>query len=77
MQSELNNPESFAGWGFLSDVKPDVAIVDRGCKGVAIDTVKIYHPDIAMRHHAHTARDHQAAQCNRASDRPHEGRWKT
>ena len=30
----------------LSDVKPEVAIVDRGYKGVAIDGVKIYHPGL-------------------------------
>ena len=30
----------------LSDVRPEVAIVDRGYKGVAIDGVKIYHPGL-------------------------------
>jgi transposase, IS5 family len=30
----------------LSDVKPEVAIVDRGYKGVAVDGVKIYHPGL-------------------------------
>ena len=30
----------------LSDTTPDVAIVDRGYKGVAIDGVKIYHPGL-------------------------------
>ncbi|MGF6292835.1 IS5 family transposase [Paraburkholderia youngii] len=30
----------------LSDVKPEVAVVDRGYKGVAIDGVKIYHPGL-------------------------------
>ncbi|MGF6960613.1 IS5 family transposase [Paraburkholderia youngii] len=30
----------------LSDVKPDVAIVDRGYKGVAVEGVKIYHPGL-------------------------------
>jgi IS5 family transposase len=30
----------------LSDVSPEVAIVDRGYKGVAIDGVKIYHPGL-------------------------------
>ncbi|VVE10986.1 hypothetical protein PHO31112_02626 [Pandoraea horticolens] len=30
----------------LSDVKPEVAIVDRGYKGVVIDGVKIYHPGL-------------------------------
>ncbi|CAN7433703.1 IS5 family transposase [Caballeronia sp. LjRoot34] len=30
----------------LSDVSPEVAIVDRGYKGVALDGVKIYHPGL-------------------------------
>jgi IS5 family transposase len=30
----------------LCDAKPEVAIVDRGYKGVAIDGVKIYHPGL-------------------------------
>ena len=30
----------------LSDVKPEVAVVDRGYKGVAVDGVKIYHPGL-------------------------------
>jgi IS5 family transposase len=30
----------------LADVTPEVAIVDRGYKGVAIDGVKIYHPGL-------------------------------
>jgi IS5 family transposase len=30
----------------LSDVEPEVAVVDRGYKGVAIDGVKIYHPGL-------------------------------
>jgi transposase, IS5 family len=30
----------------LSDVKPEVAIVDRGYKGVAVEGVKIYHPGL-------------------------------
>ncbi|BBE08688.1 Transposase [Mycoavidus cysteinexigens] len=30
----------------LSDVTPEVAIVDRGYKGVAIDGIKIYHPGL-------------------------------
>jgi IS5 family transposase len=30
----------------LSDVKPELAIVDRGYRGVAIDGVKIYHPGL-------------------------------
>ncbi|RKT20801.1 IS5 family transposase [Paraburkholderia sp. RAU2J] len=30
----------------LSDVKPEVAIVDRGYKGLAIEGVKIYHPGL-------------------------------
>jgi IS5 family transposase len=30
----------------LSDVEPEIAVVDRGYKGVAIDGVKIYHPGL-------------------------------
>ncbi len=30
----------------LSDVKPQIAVVDRGYRGVAIDGVKIYHPGL-------------------------------
>lgn len=30
----------------LSDVRPEVAAVDRGYKGVAIDGVKVYHPGV-------------------------------
>ena len=30
----------------LSDVKPEVAVVDRGYKGVIVDGVKIYHPGL-------------------------------
>ena len=30
----------------LSDVKPEVAVVDRGYRGVAINGVKIYHPGL-------------------------------
>ncbi len=30
----------------LSDVKPEVAVVDRGYKGVVVDGVKIYHPGL-------------------------------
>jgi IS5 family transposase len=30
----------------LSDVKPEVAIVDRGYKGVVVDGAKIYHPGL-------------------------------
>lgn len=30
----------------LSDVTPEVAVVDRGYKGVAIDGVKVYHPGL-------------------------------
>jgi IS5 family transposase len=30
----------------LSDVTPEVAIVDRGYKGVALDGVKVYHPGL-------------------------------
>jgi len=30
----------------LTDVKPEVAVVDRGYKGVIVDGVKIYHPGL-------------------------------
>ena len=30
----------------LSDIEPEIAVVDRGYKGVAIDGVKIYHPGL-------------------------------
>ena len=30
----------------LSDVSPEVAVVDRGYKGIAVDCVKIYHPGL-------------------------------
>ncbi|WP_157658318.1 IS5 family transposase, partial [Burkholderia ubonensis] len=30
----------------LSDVSPEIAVVDRGYKGVAVDGVKIYHPGL-------------------------------
>lgn len=30
----------------LSDVQPEIAVVDRGYKGVAIDRVKVYHPGL-------------------------------
>jgi IS5 family transposase len=30
----------------LSDVRPEVAAVDRGYKGVAIDCVTVYHPGV-------------------------------
>jgi len=30
----------------LSDVQPEIAVVDRGYRGVAIDGVKIYHPGL-------------------------------
>ncbi len=36
-------PEALEQAAILSDVKPEVAIVDRGYKGVAIEGVKIYH----------------------------------
>lgn len=32
--------------GILSEVKPEVAVVDRGYRGVAIPGVKIYHPGL-------------------------------
>jgi hypothetical protein len=30
----------------LSDVKPEIANVDRGCRGVELDGVKVYHPGL-------------------------------
>jgi IS5 family transposase len=30
----------------LSDVKPEVVVVDRGYKGVVVDGAKIYHPEL-------------------------------
>jgi IS5 family transposase len=30
----------------LSDVQPEIAVVDRGYKGVALDGVKVYHPGL-------------------------------
>ncbi|RKT98749.1 IS5/IS1182 family transposase [Burkholderia sp. Nafp2/4-1b] len=30
----------------LSDVQPEIAVVDRGYKGVAVDGVKVYHPGL-------------------------------
>jgi IS5 family transposase len=36
--------EALEQTAILSDVSPEVAIVDRGYKGVAIDGVRIYHP---------------------------------
>ncbi|AIO67337.1 transposase domain protein [Burkholderia oklahomensis] len=30
----------------LSDIQPEIAVVDRGYKGVAIDGVKVYHPGL-------------------------------
>jgi IS5 family transposase len=38
--------EALEHGAILSDVKPEVAIVDRGYKGVAVDGVKIYHPGL-------------------------------
>ncbi|PQV47680.1 IS5 family transposase [Paraburkholderia sp. BL21I4N1] len=53
MRSMPGNPydghtlaEALEQAGILSDAKPDVAIVDRGYKGVAVDGVKIYHPGL-------------------------------
>ncbi|AOJ73577.1 hypothetical protein WS83_02820 [Burkholderia sp. MSMB2042] len=30
----------------LSDVQPEIAVVDRGYKGVAVDGVQVYHPGL-------------------------------
>ncbi len=30
----------------MSDVQPEIAVVDRGYKGVAIDGAKVYHPGL-------------------------------
>ncbi len=60
----------------LCDVTPEVAIVDLGYKGVAVDGVKIS-PGLAAGYHTRTTRDGQTAQRDRASHRPHEDRRKT
>ncbi|MGF6960914.1 IS5 family transposase [Paraburkholderia youngii] len=57
----------------LSDVKPEVAVVDRGYKGVIVDGVKIHHPGL-RRGITRGTRDDPKAKCDRASHRPHEGR---
>uniref|UniRef100_UPI0038996AFA IS5 family transposase n=1 Tax=Paraburkholderia nodosa TaxID=392320 RepID=UPI0038996AFA len=53
MRSMPGNPydghtlaEALEQAAILSDVKPEVAIVDRGYKGVAVEGVKIYHPGL-------------------------------
>ncbi|CAD6560401.1 IS5 family transposase ISButh4 [Paraburkholderia kirstenboschensis] len=53
MRSMPGNPydghtlaEALEQTAILSDAKPEVAVVDRGYKGVAIDGVKIYHPGL-------------------------------
>ena len=53
MRSMPGNPydghtlaEALEQAAILSDVTPEVAVVDRGYKGVAIDGVKIYHPGL-------------------------------
>ncbi|MGF6608495.1 IS5 family transposase [Paraburkholderia sp. WSM4175] len=53
MRSMPGNPydghtlaEALEQAAILSDATPEVAIVDRGYKGVAIDGVKIYHPGL-------------------------------
>jgi hypothetical protein len=38
--------EAFEQAAILSDANPEVAILDRGYKGVAINGVKIYHPGL-------------------------------
>lgn len=61
----------------LCDVTPEVAIVDRGYKGVAVDGREDLPPGLAAWHHTRTPRDDPAAQCNRASHRSHEDRRET
>jgi IS5 family transposase len=53
MRSMPGNPydghalaEALEQAAILSDATPEVAIVDRGYKGVAVDGVKIYHPGL-------------------------------
>src|SRR5258705_7817177 len=53
MRSMAGNPydghtlaEALEQAAILSDVTPEVAVVDRGYKGVAIHCVKIYHPGL-------------------------------
>ncbi|AJX36163.1 putative transposase [Burkholderia oklahomensis C6786] len=38
--------EALEQTAILSDVQPEIAVVDRGYKGVAIDGVKVYHPGL-------------------------------
>ncbi len=54
MRSKPGNPydghtlaEALEQAAILSDAKPEVAIVDRGYKGVTVDGVNIYHPGCA------------------------------
>ncbi|MGF6971451.1 IS5 family transposase [Paraburkholderia sp. WC7.3g] len=53
MRSMPGNPydghtlaEALEQGAILSDAKPEVAIVDRGYKGVTVDGVKIFHPGL-------------------------------
>ena len=64
MRSMPGNPydghtlaEALEQAAILSDTTPEVAIVDRGYKGVAIDGVKIYHPGLRRGIHTRTTRD--------------------
>ncbi|MBB5405766.1 IS5 family transposase [Paraburkholderia youngii] len=84
MRSMPGNPydghtlaEALEQAAILSDVTPEIAVVDRGYKGVDLEGVKIYHPGAAARHHAWLTGDDKTAQCDRASHRPHEDRWQT
>ena len=81
MRSMPGNPydghtlaEALEQAAILSDVTPEIAVVDRGYKGVDIEGVKIYHPGLRRVHHAGIAGDDKTAQCDRASHWPHEGR---
>jgi transposase, IS5 family len=39
-------PRRWSSAAILSAVKPEVAVVDRGYKGVVVDGVKIYRPEL-------------------------------
>jgi transposase, IS5 family len=63
MRSMRGNPynghtlaEALEQAAILCDVTPEVAIVDRGYKGVAVDGVKVYHPGLQRASHADYAR---------------------
>ncbi len=56
--------EALEQTAILSDVTPEVAIVDRGYKGIEIDGVKIYHSGMrrAIGYHPYAKRGNQTTQ---------------